>query len=101
MVLPTTRRTDTPAYEHVLCHRRNGHTAVVQVKSGDEPVALELLPSDKVARSYAYAASGRYEGSEPANLEVISDDQLLEFMRAEAPARAAARVRNWTIAVTA
>jgi hypothetical protein len=81
MALPASRRTDTPGYEYVLCHRDDGHRAVVQVKSGDARVDLSRLPVDSVDRAFAYAAGGGYDGPRARNLEIVEDGPLLRFMR--------------------
>jgi hypothetical protein len=81
MVLPATRRRDTPAYEYVLVHP-DGHQAVVQVKGGWSVVPRDAgsLPTELVEHVYVFSPTESY-GPDPApNVETIQSRDLLAFM---------------------
>jgi hypothetical protein len=94
--LAVSRLRSTPGYEYVLSRRTDGSRAVVSVKSGQTPVDLDLLPSDTVDASYAYAVSGQYVGERHPNLTCIKTEELTEFIverRAVLPERVVAWLR--------
>jgi hypothetical protein len=82
-VLPKARQRDMPVYEWTMIHRSNGRPAIAQVKSGSESV--DLVPLAKAASgnpdmaTFAYAASGRYNGDHGLVTHVITPTQLLNF----------------------
>lgn len=95
LVLPGTRRPDTPAYEFVLRHP-DGHLAVVQVKAGRSPVPRDAasLPTASVDRVYVASPTGTYSGEPAANVHELSPEELIAFMRAE-PACLPPAVEHW------
>jgi hypothetical protein len=80
LVLPGSHRSDTPAHEQVLVSRADGHRAIVQVKTGDTFVDLELLRAAAAddTRAFAYSTTGKYLG-DPKGVQIIDEDELLEF----------------------
>jgi hypothetical protein len=95
LVLPVSRRAGTAAYEYELVHRDTQQLAIVQVKTGDQPV-----PIDQLARivgethvAFAYSTRGNYEGS-ATNVTRITDDELLDFA-VNRPHQLPPRVREW------
>ena len=96
VVLPASRRTDTPTYEYALVRPSDGQLAVVQVKTGDAAVDVGLLArtagNDHAA--YAYATSGRYAGGDHGRVKRISDAELMEFV-ASSPTLLPPRVKRW------
>lgn len=96
IVLPASRRTDTPTYEYALVHRQSGVLAVVQVKTGRTPVDVALLARtaghDRAA--YAYSTSGSYAGDDGGRVQRITDDELLDFVRTS-PQLLPPRVKRW------
>lgn len=84
LVLPGSRRPDTPAYEYVLLHP-DGHVAVVQVKSGwsTVPRDADSLPVDSVDRVYVYSPTASYGENPAPNVKALTSEELIDFMRAE------------------
>jgi hypothetical protein len=85
LVLPASRRPDTPAYEYVLRHPDDGHEAVVQVKSGDAtvPVDSASLPTAAVERVFVFSPTESY-GDDPApNVTKLGRQDLIDFMHSE------------------
>jgi hypothetical protein len=97
LALPKARRTDTPAYEWAMLHRKTHRAAIVQVKSGDQPVDLEALaaaaPNDETIL-YAFSAANIYTGDPTRTPIKIGTDELLTFV-ASAPELLPERVRTW------
>lgn len=90
--LLVSRNRSTPGYEYDFRHREDGRRAVCSVKSGHTHVDLELLPSDSVDASFAYAVSGGYDGLAHTNLTCIRTEDLASFLlerRAVLPERVA------------
>jgi hypothetical protein len=50
IALPRTRQPATPAYEWTMIHRQSRRRAIVQVKTGTEPVDLPALRSRSCRR---------------------------------------------------
>ncbi len=97
LALPKARRTDTPAYEWTMLHRKTHRPAIVQVKSGDQAVDLEALaaaaPSDETI-VYAFSAANTYTGT-PTRMPIkIGSDELLAFVASD-PELLPERVRTW------
>ena len=97
LALPKARRTDTPAYEWTMLHRKTHKAAIVQVKSGDQAVDLQALaaaaPDDETIL-YAFSAANLYTGTPTRNPIKIGTDELLAFV-ASAPELLPERVRTW------
>lgn len=95
LVLPGSRRPDTPAYEYVLRHP-DGRTAVVQVKGGRATVRRDAnaLPIDSVDEVFVFSPTGSY-GNDPApNVAEVPYEGLTEFMRSE-PTCLPPMVEHW------
>jgi hypothetical protein len=85
LVLPRARQRDTPVYEWTLIDRHGGDRAIVQVKTGDVRVDLEALAAattGEVGRTYAFSATGRYDGDRDVVTEVITSESLLHLAAA-------------------
>jgi hypothetical protein len=97
LALPKARRTDTPAYEWTMLHRRTHVPAIVQVKSGDQGVDLEALAAaapDRKTTLYAYSAAEIYSGSPRREVTIIRTAQLLRLAERQ-PELLPPRVRRW------
>jgi hypothetical protein len=84
LVLPGSRRPDTPAYEYVLRHP-DGHLAVAQVKSGWSTVPCDArsLPGELVDRVYVFSPTGSYGPTPAPNVQKLTTAELVAFMRSE------------------
>jgi hypothetical protein len=97
LALPNARRTDTPAYEWTMLHKRTHKSAILQVKSGDRDVNLDELAAaapDKDTTLFAYSAAGLYTGSPSHEVICIKTNQLLSFVDRH-PEKLPPRVRTW------
>ncbi len=97
LALPRARRTDTPAYEWTMLHRKTHRPAIVQVKSGRQAVDLEQLayaaPDDETAL-FAYSAAESYCGSPDREVQRIKTAELLKLVEKH-PKALPPRVRRW------
>lgn len=97
LALPNARRTDTPAYEWTMLHRKTHLPAILQVKSGGRSVDLEDLVKAAVNEDttiFAFSTAGDYRGSPPREVIRIEADELLCFV-AKYPQLLPPRVRMW------
>ncbi len=97
LALPKARRTDTPAYEWTMIHKRTHAPAILQVKSGDRDVDLDALAAaapSKETTLFAYSVAGLYTGSPSHDVIPIKTSQLLAFV-AKHRALLPPRVRTW------
>lgn len=97
LALPKARRTDTPAYEWTMLHRKTHKPAIIQVKSGDQGVDLDALAAaapDKDTTLFAYSACNEYWGSPPRQVTCIETKDLLAFVK-RYPKTLPPRVRTW------
>lgn len=97
LALPRARRTDTPAYEWTMLHRRTHVPAIVQVKSGDQGVDLDDLAAaapDEQTTLFAYSAAEIYSGSPPRDVKCIKTKQLLTLVERH-PEILPPRVKTW------
>lgn len=93
LVMASTRRGDTLAYELVLVHRETCERAVVQVKSGDDP----LDPSGWAGRServFLFQAHGRYGSASAPGVECIQPQAILDLVSAR-PQLMPSAVASW------
>lgn len=91
VLVPSSCKRSTAAYEFVLRKRDGTGDVVAQVKSGRAEIPSNL--NDVAARRYLYALSGRY----PVDLEgatVIPDEALLEFIMQQ-PHLLPDTIRSW------
>lgn len=80
MLVPSTIKSSTAAYEWVMFHQSTGEKAVLQVKSGNawiDIAQLAKLPS----RVFVVVADGVVADPVPVNVTCISREQLLRFAR--------------------
>jgi hypothetical protein len=78
LIIPGTRRCDTPHYEFVLVHGRTGERAIVQVKSGN--TWLNATAYEGPTKTFLFAASGSYGNVIPNNVDAIKPSTLRDFM---------------------
>ena len=93
LIIPGTRRFDTPHYEFVLVHGQTGERAIVQVKSGS--TWLKAADYDGTVKTFLFAASGAYGDTIPSNVDTIRPDVLRAFIVANQRLMPDA-VRSWT-----
>lgn len=78
LVIPSTCKADTAAYEYVLRHSITGGKAVAQVKHG--AVDLDKAAySDIDANVFLLTTRGKYVGVDAANVSCISPESATEF----------------------
>lgn len=97
LALPKARRTDTPAYEWTMLHRKTHTPAIVQVKSGAQAVDLEALAAaaaDEDTTLFAFSAAGEYTGTPPRKVTCIETKDLLAFVKKH-PRLLPPRVATW------
>jgi hypothetical protein len=82
VAFPARHGRSTSVYEFVLKHRGDGHTAVVQVKTGRATVPVHTL-SERVADKWFVYTDRDQEL--PSFVERIRRDALLEYMESQAP----------------
>ncbi len=80
LLVPSTIKSSTAAYEWVMFHRETGEKAVLQVKSGNAWIDLAPL-ADIPSRVFVVAADGTAAGKIPGNVTCISREQLLRFAK--------------------
>ncbi|PZS11733.1 MAG: hypothetical protein DLM64_06055 [Solirubrobacterales bacterium] len=84
LLIPSSRKHDTPMYEAALIHPTSGELAVVSVKSGHSsfvPIP-ELAEAAGEARAYAYSTHDNYTKPPDAyGVIKIERDKLIAFMR--------------------
>jgi hypothetical protein len=97
LVLPASRRPDTPAYEYVLRHPDTGEEAVVQVKTGTSPVPRDgtSLPTSHVDRVFVFSPTASYSGRRAKNVTELGFEDLVRFMH-EQPTCLPPLVEHWT-----
>jgi hypothetical protein len=97
LLIPSSRKHDTPMYEAALRHPGTGKLAVVSVKSGrTNPVPIPALAKAAGnAQAYAYSTHQKYTAT-PGKHGVIAieHDQLITFMK-EHPELLSPRVARW------
>jgi hypothetical protein len=78
VLVPSTVKFSTAAYEWVMFHQKTGEKAVLQVKSGN--AWIDVTPLAEIpSRVFIVAADGVVAGPVPANVSCISREQLLRF----------------------
>lgn len=78
LLIPSSRRTDTPFYEYLL-KSSDGDEAVVQVKSGNiilDPATYRDFPS----KVFLFSPAG-YQPASTSNVTAISRDEIEVFMQ--------------------
>jgi len=83
VALPARQSKSKAVYEYVLKHRRDGHIAVVQVKTGNAPVPVETLDESIASKWFVYS---KVSQDLPEFVERISAEDLIEFMESGSPA---------------
>jgi hypothetical protein len=81
VVFPARRRYDTPTYEYVARHRKDGRKALAQVKTGNTTLNVEDgWPKDYTV--FLFSPNENYYGKCPANVIALRRDEILSFMKA-------------------
>lgn len=93
LLVPSTIKSFTAAYEWVMFHRDSGERAVLQVKSGNAWIDLAPL-ADIPSRVFVVAADGVAAGRSPENVTIISRAHLVEFAT-NAPLLMPDRIRRY------
>lgn len=99
LIVPSSCRADTAAYEFVLKHNTSGNTAVAQVKQGCEDLVIAkytALPS----KVYLFTTHGSYIGEEVDNVQCISPDELRNFAFAKRNMMSD-RIKTWIAIIEA
>ena len=80
VIVPSTVKSSTAAYEWLMFNRVTGQEAVLQVKSGNARVDLSVLGTIACA-VYVVAADGVISQEAPKNVEWIRREKLLDFAK--------------------
>lgn len=81
VALPARHSPTNAVYEYVLKHRRDGHVAAVQVKTGDAEINVDLLSEAAGEKWFVYSSDER---ELPSFVERISEDDLVRYMESRA-----------------
>lgn len=79
MVVPSSCKDDTLAYEYVLQKRTDGSVAVAQVKSGYVSLATDVY-GDFPGEVFLFTTDGEYTGTPTGNVHCMSKADLTRFM---------------------
>ncbi|MBL8544169.1 MAG: hypothetical protein JNJ63_10225 [Hyphomonadaceae bacterium] len=96
LIIPGSRRADTPHYEYVLVNSATGERAIAQVKSGAVPIDAGAFAGE--LKVFLFAASGAYGGDVPINVRVLARAELEKFIRAR-PELLPRAVSTWMEAI--
>ena len=81
LIVPSSCKKYTMAYEFVLKHRDTGKNAVVQVKTGGISLNRDGYPDlDPDTNIFLFATSGQYYGEPKANVKTISPEEIRKFL---------------------
>ncbi len=83
VVFPGSKQRDTPVYEWTMIHGQTHRRAIVQIKTGSEPVDLASLADaakDEID-SFAFSTTATYEGDRARVTEIVDAQALLAFVR--------------------
>lgn len=81
MLLASTCKLSTAAYEFVMRHKESGERAAAQVKNGYEDISVTAY-GDFPGRVYLFTSKGRYTGDPVSNVVCLSRDEMTAFIRA-------------------
>jgi hypothetical protein len=81
IALPARQTKSTAVYEYILKHRRKGHIAVVQVKTGHGTVPVDTLDERTADKWFVYTAEPQ---ELPDFVEPIRHDDLIAYMESGA-----------------
>lgn len=76
LLIPSSCKRETIAYEYILKHRETGETAIAQVKHGIVALDERLLHSAE--RIFLFSSSGQINSSSQ-KIEVITPKQIIDF----------------------
>jgi len=93
IVVPTSRKRDTMAYEFIVIHRQNFERAVVQVKTGTTSINFDDW-RDRREKVFLFQSNGLYEGPPASNVTAIQPAEIKAFIQ-ENPGLMPGSVRRW------
>jgi len=79
VLLASTCKRSTSAYEFVMRHRDTGEHAAAQVKNGKIDLRVEDYASFP-GKMFLFTSKGRYVGMVPSNVSCIADDEMRRFV---------------------
>jgi hypothetical protein len=80
LLLPSTCKPSTSAYEWVMTHKDSGGRACAQVKNGYDDLDVQEY-STFPGKVYLFTSKGHYLGADAHNVECLSTNQLREFIQ--------------------
>lgn len=96
LILPTSRQYGTPVFEWEMVHKKSGHSAYPQVKTGESAVnwdALAAAAKGQGDKIFAFQSRGYYDGKRPSNGIEIRAQDLIAF--ATSSKLLPERITNW------
>ncbi len=84
LLLPSTCKLATAAYEWVMRHKDHGSRATAQVKSGSDDLNIQDY-STFPGQVYLFTSRGRYVGDPVSNVRCLSPEELRKFIREHEP----------------
>lgn len=94
VLVPSSCKADTLAYEYELRNSRTGQRAVVQVKRGSSDVLNTQTLADAADEVFLFSTAEQYRGDPKANVRCLHCDDLEAFMR-DHPDVLPDRIRAW------
>lgn len=79
IVVPNSRKADTMGYEFFAIHPKTFERAIVQVKSGNTPLATDIW-GEFVGKAYLFQAHGNYTGTATPNVIRLAPMAIDEYM---------------------
>jgi predicted Mrr-cat superfamily restriction endonuclease len=80
IIIPSSCKDDTLAYEYELIHRISSEKAVVQVKNGNVDLDRNNYKAIDDAKVFLFTTSQRYLGEKNNNVICLGKEELQEFM---------------------
>jgi len=80
-VIPNSRKGNTMKYEFLLANPKSGEKAKTQVKCGQTPINMQEFKDDQIV--FLFQTNGHYEGAKPQNVECVTPQAMLEFIKRE------------------
>jgi hypothetical protein len=79
LLLASTCKRSTPAYEFVMYHRDTGDRAAAQVKNGFDNLCVEDH-ANFPGKVFLFTSKGRYMGTVPQNVLCLTVEEILQFI---------------------
>ena len=93
LLLPSTCKLATAAYEWVMRHKDHGGRATAQVKSGHDDLNIKDF-STFPGQVYLFTSKGRYLGDAVSHIRCLSPEELRKFIDEREPLLSE-RVKVW------